>query len=425
MVEAETGTRSGPVFKTTGDGALAEFPSAVAAVEAAIAVQAAVAGREAELAEENRIHLRIGVSLGDVMVDGEDLYGNGVNIAARMEALDKPGGLCVSGNVHEHVETVLDAGFEDLGAQTMKNIARPVHCFRLTIGATGLSPPRISAKPSIVVLPFANMSGDAEQEFFSDGITEDVITALSGIRQLFVMARNAAFTYKGQAVDVRAVARELGVRYVLEGSVRRAGERVRIKAQLIDGGSGDHLWAERYDRNLEDIFAVQDESTEIVAGTLEPKITKAEFERRRHAPPDSLDASQLFQRGVYHFNRLTPEDDVAAERHLEAAIARDPGFSASHSMLARCRTRNANAELAEDIDRIYESALATARTAVSLDREDAHAHTALGFSLKRSDPTSSIKAYKQALTLNPNLSNAHFGLSTALLDAGRTKRRNT
>ncbi len=420
VVEAETGTRGGRVFKTTGDGALAEFPSAVAAVEAAIAVQAALAGREAERAEENRIHLRIGVSLGDVMVDGDDLYGNGVNVAARMEALAEPGGICVSGNVHEHVETALEAGFEDLGAQTVKNIARPVHCFRVTTGARGVSPPRISDKPSIVVLPFANMSGDAEQEFFSDGITEDVITALSRIRQLFVMARNTAFTYKGQAVDVRAVARELGVRYVLEGSVRRAGERVRITAQLIDGASGDHLWAERYDRKLEDIFAVQDEITEIVAGTLEPEITKAEFERQRHAPPESLDAWQLFQLGVYHFNRLTPEDDAAAERHLEAAIDRDPGFSPSHSMLARFRTRHANAELAADMDRIYASALATARTAVSLDPEDAHAHTALGFTLKRSDLTASIKAFEQALTLNPNLSTAHFGLSATLLEAGRT-----
>ena len=230
----------------------------------------------------------------------------------------------------------------------------------------------ISEKPSIAVLPFANLSGDEEQEYFSDGITEDIITALACIRQLFVMARNTAFTFKGQAVDVRAVARELGVRYVLEGSVRRAGNRVRITAQLIDGANGDHLWAERYDRDLEDIFAVQDEITEVVAGAIEPAITKAEFERQRHAPPDSLDAWQLYQRGVYHVHRLTPEDDATARRYLGTAIERDPGFSPSYAIFARNHYRSANSELVEDLDGAYVAALAAARTAVSLCRDAGH-----------------------------------------------------
>ena len=421
-MEAETAVRGGRVFKTTGDGALAEFASAVDAVECAIAIQRALRDRESELAEDERIRLRVGVSLGDVIVDGEDLYGNGVNVAARMEGLAAPGGISVSGNVHEHVAGAVDIGFEDLGEQAVKNIERPVRCYSVLLDAGSGSPaPLISEKPSIAVLPFANMSGDSEQEYFSDGITEDIITALARIRQLFVMARNTSFTFKGQAVDVRAVARDLGVRYVLEGSVRRAGNRVRITAQLIDGASGDHLWAERYDRELEDIFAVQDEITEVVAGAIEPEITKAEFQRQRHAPPESLDAWQLYQRGVYHFHRLTPEDDAAARRHFEAAIERDPGFSPSHAMLARSHSRGANTYFLEDRDGAYAMALAAARTAVSLDREDAHAHAALGFASYHGDVQAAVRAFEEALSLNPNLASAHFGFGVTLLDAGRTE----
>ena len=423
VLEAETAARGGRVFKTTGDGTLAEFASAVDAVECAVAIQRALAGRETELPEDQRIRLRVGVSLGDVIVDGDDLYGNGVNVAARMEGLAAPGGISVSGNVHEHVAGAVDIGFEDLGEQAVKNIERPLRCYRVLLdaGAQRSTTPMISDKPSIAVLPFANLSGDPEQEYFSDGITEDIITALARIRQLFVMARNTSFTFKGQAVDVRAVARDLGVRYVLEGSVRRAGNRVRITAQLIDGASGDHLWAERYDRELEDIFAVQDEITQVVAGAIEPEITKAEFERQRHAPPENLDAWQLYQRGVYHFHRLTPEDDVAARRFFEAAIEKDPGFSPSHAMLARSHSRGANTYLLEDRDGAYAMALAAARTAVSLDREDAHAHVALGFASQYVDVQAAVRAFEEALSLNPNLASAHFGFGVTLLGAGRTE----
>ncbi|MDP6705398.1 MAG: adenylate/guanylate cyclase domain-containing protein [Alphaproteobacteria bacterium] len=417
----------GRIANTAGDSLLLEFPSAVEAVRCAIAVQEVVGARNREVESNRQIRFRIGVNVGDVVAEDGDLLGDGVNVAARLEGLADPGGICLSDDCYRQVTGKTGAVFEDAGTFEVKNIARPLQVWRWQ-GAKSTShrvpedtgSRALRDKPSIAVLPFANLSGDPEQEYFSDGITEDIITALSRIRQLFVMARNTSFTYKGQAVDVRTAARELGVRYVLEGSVRRAGSRVRITAQLIDGESGNHLWAERYDRDLEDIFTVQDAITEVVSGTLEPEITKAEFERQRHAPPESLDAWQLFQRGVYHFHRLTPEDDAAARQFLEAAIAQDPSFSPSYAMLARCLTRNANSELSEDVDSTYSAALMAARTAVSLDREDAHAHAALGFASRRSDLAASLRAFEDALSLNPNLASAHFGLSTSLLDAGRT-----
>ena len=404
----------GRIVKNMGDGWLVEFESVVDAVTCAIKIQEALVGHEI-------IKLRLGIHLGDVTRDEEDIFGDGVNIASRLQEIAAPGGIIISDIARRSIDGKLAAFFNDLGVPHLKNIAEPMTVYgwgmvSITADATALPLP---GKPSIAVLPFANMSDDPEQEYFSDGITEDIITALSHIRQLFVMARNTSFTFKGQAVDVRAVASELGVRYVLAGSVRRSGNRVRITAQLIDGASGDHLWAGRYDRDLEDIFAVQDEITEIVAGTLEPEITKAEFERQRHAPPESLDAWQLFQRGVYHFHRLTPEDDAAARRNFEAAIERDPDFSPSYAMLARCHSRGANAELLEDVDRAYAAALTAARKAVSLDREDAHAHAAFGFASRRSDLTASLRAFEEALSLNPNFASAHFGLSTSLLDAGQ------
>ena len=254
----------GRMFKNTGDGALAEFGSAVDAVQCAVEIQRDVAARYTGMPEGQQIQLRIGVSQGDVIVDDDDLYGNGVNVAARMEGLAEPGSVFVSGNVYDHVGNALPVTFEDLGEQPVKNIDRPIRIFRVldSSSTTAQQAERLISlpdKPSIAVLPFQNLSGDPEQEYFSDGITEDIITALSRIRQFFVIARNTTFTYKGQAVDVQALAKDLGVRYVLEGSVRKAGNRVRITAQLIDGETGNHIWAEKYDRSLDDIFEIQDE----------------------------------------------------------------------------------------------------------------------------------------------------------------------
>ena len=259
----------GRIFKNTGDGALAEFSSAVDAVQSAMEVQQALAARK----EENGISLRIGISLGDVIVDGDDLFGNGVNVAARMEALAEPGTICISGNVQEHIGTALDVQFEDLGPQLVKNIDQPIHSYLVLLpGQAPLAPSKktkaVTDKPSIAVLPFENMSGDPEQEYFADGLTEEIITALSRIDSIFVIARNSSFTFKGRSVDVRDVARELGVRYVLEGSVRRGGNKVRITGQLIDAESGAHLWADKFDGELENIFDLQDSIAESVVGVV-------------------------------------------------------------------------------------------------------------------------------------------------------------
>ena len=417
---------AGRIFKTTGDGTLAEFGSAVDAVQCAVQIQRALAKRNADLAEDLRITLRIGISLGDVIVEGDDLYGIGVNVAARMEGLAEPGAICVSANVHEHVGNALDITFEDLGEQTVKNIDRPVRCYRIDPGSDGAAParraeaaPSVPDKPSVAVLPFENMSGDTDQEYFSDGITEDIITALSRIRQLFVIARNTTFTYKGRAVDVPAVARDLGVRYVLEGSVRKAGNRVRITAQLIDGATGNHLWAERYDRDLEDIFAVQDEITRVVAGAIEPEITKAEFERAHLKPPGNLDAWSIYQQGMHHFHLGTVEGEAEARRLFAEAIERAPGFSAAHASLARAYSRRSSFMPDEDFDEKKRIAIREARIAVSLDREDAYAHATVGFAVESSAVHEAIASLERALALNPNSAFAHHGLGRMLVLAGQ------
>jgi TolB-like protein len=269
----------GRIVKTTGDGLLIEYSSVVDAVRCAVEVQEGMAQRNAEVPQARRIEFRVGINLGDVIVEGDDIFGDGVNVAARLEALAAPGGICVSRVVHDQVRDKLDIAFEDMGEQQVKNIARPVHVWRLRPGTK----PAISAslalpdKPSIAVLPFANMSGDPEQEYFADGMVEEIITALSRIRWLFVIARNSSFTYKGQAVDVKQVARELGVRYVLEGSVRKAGNRVRITGQLIDTGNGAHIWADRFDGALDDIFDLQDQ---VASGVIGPNCSS----RRSSAP---------------------------------------------------------------------------------------------------------------------------------------------
>jgi len=288
LLDPQIAEHHGRIVNTTGDGMLVEFASVVDAVRCAVAVQQAMPEQNANVAADNRIELRIGINLGDVIVEGDDLYGDGVNIAARIEALADAGGVFVSNTVHDHVRDRLPFVFEDLGEQQVKNIARPVHVWRVRLGtkpATSAPLPRPD-KPSIAVLPFANMSGDPEQEYFADGMVEEIITALSRIKWLFVIARNSSFTYKGQAVDVKQVGRELGVRYVLEGSVRQAGGRVRITAQLIDATTGAHLWADRFDGSLEDVFELQDKVASSVAGVIEPALQAAE-------PPDRPTGRQL------------------------------------------------------------------------------------------------------------------------------------
>ena len=276
MIDPVIASHGGRIVKTMGDGLLVEFPSVVDAVKCAVEVQQAMSDREADVSEDRCIQYRVGINLGDIVIDGDDILGDGVNVAARLEGLADPGGICISGDAYRQVLGKIDQSFEDMGERVLKNIAEPVRAYRVMLdrelAVPGAEPLPLPDKPSIAVLPFDNLSGDPDQDYFADGITEDIITALSRIGWLFVIARNTTFTFRGTAVDVAAVAKELGVRYILEGSVRKAGNRVRITAQLIDGETGNHIWAERYDRELEDIFAVQDEITENISGALEPQI---------------------------------------------------------------------------------------------------------------------------------------------------------
>jgi adenylate cyclase len=336
LVDPKIAEHKGRIVKTTGDGMLVEFASAVDAVRCAVAVQQAMPERNTGAAADNRIELRIGINLGDVIVEGDDLYGDGVNIAARIEALADAGGVFVSNTVHDQVRDRLPFLFEDLGEQQVKNIARPERVYRVchalpakNRAALAQSALTLPDKPSVAVLPFTNMSGDPEQEFFADGIAEDIITALSRYPSLFVIARNSSFTYKNRAVDVKQVGRELGVRYILEGAVRKAGNRIRVTAQLVEAESTKHVWAERYDRDLADIFALQDEITEAVTIAIAPAIADAEQQRAMRKPPGNLDSWAAYQRGLWHSSKATAEDNALAQRFFQQTIDLDPTFSGS------------------------------------------------------------------------------------------------
>ena len=368
LVQPGITERKGRIVKLMGDGLLAEFPSVVEAVQCAADIQRSMIGREADLPNERRIKLRIGVNLGDIIVEGSDIYGEGVNVAVRLEALADPGGICISGKVYEEVRNKLPTAFEDLGEQEVKNIAEPVRVYRWTdaadqepggAGAEAALP--LPDKPSIAVLPFENMSGDPEQEYLADGICEDLITALSKIRWFFVIARNSTFTYKGQAVEVTQVARELGVRYVIEGSVRKAGNRVRITAQLIDATTGRHVWAERYDRDLADIFELQDEMTQTIVAAVEPELGAAERERALSKPPENLDAWETCQRGLWHLWRFDREDNAKAPSLLQRAQELDPGFAAAYAHEAYSHFVNVIMGWAEDPDRTLAAGMAAAK----------------------------------------------------------------
>src|SRR5438105_3208293 len=299
----------GRIVKTTGDGVLVEFASVVDAVRCAVDIQRDMAERNTPIPAVRRIEFRIGINLGDIIIYGGDIYGDGVNVPARLEALAEPGGICVSRVVRDQVRDKLDFTFDDQGEQQVKNITRPVRAFDVRIAPESAisapEPPARAAlplpdKPSIAVLPFTNMSGDPEQEYFADGMVEDIITGLSRIKWLFVIARNSTFVYKGKAIDIKHVGRELGVRYVLEGSVRRAGNQVRVTGQLIDTASATHVWAQRYDRALDDIFDLQDQITARVVGIVEPSLQRSEIERSRRKHPDNLNAYDLYLRALPH-----------------------------------------------------------------------------------------------------------------------------
>jgi len=373
---------SGRLVKTTGDGFLVEFSSVVDVLRCAVEAQANMTQRNAEISSDRRIEFRMGINVGDIVVEDGDIFGDGVNVAVRLEGLAAPGGICVSARVEEDAAGKVDLVFEDIGEQTLKNIARPVRVYRVGTGqsaeaARAPSSLPLPDKPSIVVLPFANMSGDSEQEFFADGITEDLISALSRYPSLFVIARNSSFTYKGRAVDVKQVGRELGVRYVLEGGLRKAGDRIRVTTQLVEAETGKHVRAERYDRDLADIFALQDKITEAVTIAVAPAVADAELRRAMRKPPGSLDAWAAYQRGLWHVFKISRDDDALAQKYFQHAIEIDPAFAGGYKGLAVAYIQAATVLQTHSQAEAYRSAEALARQAIALDGTDAEAHLAL------------------------------------------------
>jgi adenylate cyclase len=461
----------GRLVDFTGDNFLTEFPTALDAVRCAAAIQQLLAERNAELPDARRMRLRIGVHLGDIRVEGERIYGDGVNIAARLEGLSQPGGIAVSDAVRGQVRSKLDLGWEDLGEQSVKNLPEPVRVFRARLGADAeaspatdpslpgleeLTVPGFGGRPAVAVLPFDNLSRDPEQEYFADGIAEDLITRLSCWRSLPVIARNSSFTYKGKAADVKQVSRELGVRYLVEGSVRKAGQRVRVSAQLIDAPSGHHLWAETYDRELEDLFELQDEITTAIVAAINPELHRAERERAVRKPPQSLDAYEHSMRGFWHLSRHSKGDNATARSHFEKALELDPGNAATlmglvytHSAdlvgwseaplasiaeLERLEQRCAaldprDPDCQAALSLIYahtgrrEELMAACELALELNPSDANAYGRLGyFQSLTGQPEEAIANLEKALRLNPRgeLSWANFsGMAWAHFAAAR------
>jgi adenylate cyclase len=413
LIDPKIAEHKGRIVKTTGDGILVEFPSVVEAVACAVAVQRGMAERNASIPEDQRIVFRVGINLGDIIVEDADIHGDGVNVAARLEAISEPGGICTSATVRDHIGDRLDLAFDDLGEQALKNIARPVRAYRVllataeraqTISSIETTPTlALPDKPSIAVLPFVNISGDPDQEYFADGMVEEIVTALSRIRWFFVIARNSSFTYKGRAIDVKQVGRELGVRYVLEGSVRKSGNRVRITAQLIEACTGNHIWAERYDHELADVFAVQDDITERVVATLEPELYAAEYFRSQRKPPESLDAWECVIRALSHVSQGTLDGNVKAEALCRRALLIAPRYSQARSLLAWVLLRGHRPRLQE--------ALTESIAALSFDERDAWAHLTHGIALWRMRRHGEAEqAFRRALDFNPN-----FALALAFL----------
>ena len=408
VIYPQTQRFRGRIVKTTGDGWLAEFGSVADAVRSSIQIQDAMAPHNESLPRDRRLEIRIGINLGEVIVEGDDIYGTGVNVAARLESLAAPGGVCISGAVHDQIQGIPDLTFDDMGEQHVKNIARPIHCYALRLGSHRrlMSNAIDKAAPpaSIAVLPFANLSNDPDQEYFADGMVEDIITALSRFRRLFVIARNSTFVYKNRPVDVRQIARELGVRYVLEGSVRKAADRVRFTAQLIDAVSGGHLWAERFDGDLKDVFDFQDRITERVVGAIEPQIRRAEIERVRRKRPENLEAYDLFLQALPHAYCMRPDENTRALAMFQEVRRLDPRFAPAAAFAAWCYEQRVTRRWPAARDDDIEQAIALARAALGSDTDDENAISIAGFVLLRlrDDYDTAIAALQRATELNPN-----------------------
>ena len=402
VLEPLVAFHEGRIFKVTGDGTLVEFASAVNAVECAVGLQRGMAIANHELPDDQRIVLRIGINLGDIMVEGADLYGDGVNVAARLEGLAEPGGILVSGTAFDHVRNKVEVAFDDLGSRSLKNIATPVRVYRVADMPRQpvASRKTMADKPSIAVLPFLNLSGDPEQTYFSDGVTEDIITELSRFRSLFVIARNSSFAFRGERIDIAEVTQRLGVQYVVEGSVRKVGQRVRITAQLIETATTTHLWAERYDRDLVDIFAVQDEVVHTVVATVAGRLELAEAETAKRKPPENLAAYDYVLRGLEQLNLDGEEHNAEAHRLFQKAIEFDPQYAVGHAYLAlTIWQRWTTNQFPEELER----ALATARQALALDANDSRCHRILSRIHAHLHHYDRAEFHcERSLTLNPN-----------------------
>ena len=426
VVDARIATHQGRLVKLTGDGMLVEFPSVVSAVACAAEVQRAMRDRNAAVPRDERIEFRIGVSLGDVMVEGNDIYGDGVNIAARLERLSKPGGIAISQTVRDHVGNRLDLTFEDCGEKKLKNIEKPVRVYSISLNPDAAMKHEERAqdsRPSVAVLPFTNMSGDPEQEYFSDGITEDIITDLSKISSLFVVARNTAFTYKGKPRNVQQVGQELGVQFLLEGSVRKAGLRVRVTGQLVSTEDGDHVWAERFDRDLTDIFSIQDEITHAIVEQLKVKLLPQERNSIEQTPTDNVEAYTYYLRGRQFLHRHSKSYYHLARRMFAKAIELDPRYARAYAGIADC---DSFLLLHYHVDVPLGSILANTDKALALDNRLAEAHASRGLALsveKRFEE--SVTEFEQATALDRNSFEAHYLYARASFAQGNFERAAT
>ncbi len=418
----------GRIFNKAGDSVMIEFASAVQAVRCAVEIQRALNRRNVDLPSERRMSFRIGVNLGDVIAREGDLFGDGVNIAARLQTLSEPGRVCVAGSAYEQIVGKLNFPCRFLGEKTVKNIARPVRVYE--IDPTLEAPVPVAAlqsgtlalpdKPSIAVLPFANMSGDVEQDYFADGLTEDLITALAKFRWFFVIARNSSFAYKGRAATVQQVGRELGVRYVLEGSTRRLGGRIRVVAQLVEAETGHHLWADRYDRNVAELFEVQDEIVDRVAGAIEPEMLRSEALRARDKTPETLTAWDLIFRGMWHFYQVTRDHHLRARDAFRKAVGAAPEMAEGYTWLARCTAGLLFYGWSNDEQSDADEGWRAALRAVRLAPADPYAHYAVGMmSIGTDQPDRAMEAAQRALDLSPSFALGYLQLGFGRLFAGR------
>jgi adenylate cyclase len=453
VVDPAVAANRGRIVKLTGDGFLAEFPSVSDAVTAAVAIQSEIGERLRDVVAGERVEFRIGINLGDILKDDEDIYGDGVNIAARIEALAEPGGIWVSASVHDQVRNRAGFAFDDMGEHSVKNIEQPIRVYRVqfdgapepvpvttessqaaAVGAAGaahITPalpravataPAMPSRPSIAVLPFDNIGGDPEQDYFADGMTEDLITELSRFQELLVIARNTVFTYRGQAHRVEDIGRELNVRYVLEGSVRKAGERVRISAQLIDATTGHHVWADRFDRHLEDVFAVQDEVVQRIIATMSGKLHESERNRARSLSPDAMQAYDLLLKGRELWRRFTSETNIQARELYEQAIELDPSYGRAYASLAWTHLMDALERWSDDREKSLDMSLDQALRGIKANPDSHSNHFALGqVYFSKAMHAEALQAQERTISLNPNDPDGYVQYGRVLAYCGRNQ----